>query len=114
MLKQRVITALILLAVLLPALFSSNPSGFHLIVLLMLTVGAWEWGRLNGLRAVGAIATAVVMLAAVLITWQLGWVTQAHRTLWLVAGAGWVLGSVYLINKSPLRRSTATTPRSGW
>lgn len=97
MLKQRVITALVLLAVLLPALFSSNPTGFHLIVLLMLTAGAWEWGRLNGLRAVGAVATAVLMLAAVLITWQLGWVTQAHRTLWLVAGAYWVLGSAYLI-----------------
>ena len=48
MLKQRVITALLLLAVLLPALFSANKQYFMGLSLLMIAAGAWEWGRLNG------------------------------------------------------------------
>lgn len=97
MLKQRVITAVILLAILLPALFSSHTLPFNGIVLVMLTVGAWEWGRLNHLSQRGAIATAVVMLCMGLLTWQQGWLTQSHSVVWLVAGSAWVLGSVALI-----------------
>ena len=41
MLKQRVITALALLAVLLPALFSANKQYFMGLSLLMVTAGAW-------------------------------------------------------------------------
>ena len=41
MLLQRVITAVVLLAILLPALFASNPLAFNIIVLVMLTAGAW-------------------------------------------------------------------------
>lgn len=97
MLLQRVITAVVLLAILLPALFASNPLPFNLIVLVMLTAGAWEWGRLNGLRAVGAVATGAVMLVMCLVTWQQGWLSQSHGTLWVVAGGAWVLGSALLI-----------------
>lgn len=97
MLKQRVITALVLLAVLLPALFASNSTAFHLIVLLLLTAGAWEWGRLNGLRTVGAVTTGGVMFVVALLSWQRGWIFQEHSTLWLVSGALWVLVSAYLI-----------------
>ena len=91
MLLQRVITALVLLAIVLPALFASNPWAFNVIVLLMLVAGAWEWGRLNGLRAAGAVATGAVMLLICALTWYLGWLDLAHPTLWLVAGSAWVL-----------------------
>lgn len=97
MLLQRVITAVVLLAILLPALFASNPLAFNIIVLVMLTAGAWEWGRLIGLRAVGAIATGAVMLLLCLFTWQQGWLSNSHRVLWVVAGGAWVLGSALLI-----------------
>ena len=97
MLLQRVITALVLLAILLPALFATDPIAFNIIVLVMLVAGAWEWGRLNGLRPAAALATGMVMLVACMATWQLGWLVQAHHTLWLVAGAVWVLASAVLI-----------------
>ena len=97
MLLQRVITAVVLLAILLPALFAANPTAFNIIVVVMLTAGAWEWGRLNGLRSVGALATGVVMLALCGLTWTLGWLEQAHTTLWVVSGGAWVLGSALLI-----------------
>lgn len=97
MLKQRVITAIILLAILLPALLYSNPLPFNCIVLVMLIAAGWEWGRLNHLSQSGAVATGAVMLLLGLVTWQLGWVHQSHTALWLVVGAGWVLGSAALI-----------------
>lgn len=97
MLLQRVITAVVLLAILLPALFASNPLAFNIIVLVMLTAGAWEWGRLIGLRAVGAVVTGVVMLLLCLLTWQQGWLLNSYRVLWVVAGGAWVLLSVLLV-----------------
>ena len=44
MLQQRVITALVLLAILLPALFYANTIPFTLVVLVLMAAGAWEWG----------------------------------------------------------------------
>lgn len=97
MLKQRVITAIILLAILLPALFASNPWPFNAIVLVMLAAGGWEWGRLNHLSHAGAVATGALMLLLGLLTWRLGGLEQSHYFIWLVAGAAWVLGSATLI-----------------
>lgn len=97
MLKQRVITALVLLLVLLPALFHSNSLPFNLIVLVIVTVGAWEWGRLNGLRAAWALATGAVAMLVSLLAWALGGLQQSYGLLWLLAGSGWILGSVALI-----------------
>ncbi len=38
------ITAVVLLVILLPALFASSPLPFTLIVLAMVAAAAWEWG----------------------------------------------------------------------
>lgn len=97
MLKQRVITALVLLLVLLPALFHSNSLPFNLIVLAIVTVGAWEWGRLNGLNTGLSLATGVVAMLGSLLAWALGALQQSYGFLWLLAGSAWVLGSVALI-----------------
>ena len=48
MLKQRIITAVVLLAILLPALFWPSPVPFAAVTLVLIAAGAWEWGRLNG------------------------------------------------------------------
>lgn len=97
MLKQRVITALVLLAILLPALLSSNTLAFNAIVLLMLSLAGWEWGRLNGLRMPAAVCTGLLVLCAGLGLGCSGFVTQSHTVLWLAAGGVWVLGSAALI-----------------
>lgn len=110
MLKQRVITAVVLLAILLPALFASTPLPFTLIVLVMMAAGAWEWGRLNGLGAVGAVLTAAVCLVLCGLAWLLGWLQSDLRVLWMVAGAAWVLGSVALIRAGV--SGWSTIPRS--
>ncbi|MDP3539509.1 MAG: phosphatidate cytidylyltransferase [Azonexus sp.] len=51
MLKTRVITALVLLALLLPALFYLPQGGWALLVAAFIGIGAWEWGALLGWRS---------------------------------------------------------------
>nr|MBA2673661.1 phosphatidate cytidylyltransferase [Ramlibacter sp.] len=92
MLKQRIITAVVLLAILLPALFWPSPVPFMAITLVMLAAGGWEWGRLNGLGAAGSIAAGVVTLALCAGAWALGWVGRPLPWLWTIAAAAWVLG----------------------
>lgn len=64
MLKTRVITALVLMALLLPSLFYSSQAGWSLLVAGFIGVAAWEWGALmgwNGARRVMlGMATALV------------------------------------------------------
>lgn len=61
MLKQRVITALVLIAILLPALAAHAAWPFSLLSLVFISAAGWEWSRLN--EAPGA--RAWLMAAAV-------------------------------------------------
>jgi phosphatidate cytidylyltransferase len=97
MLKQRIITALVLLAILLPALFWPTPQPFIALALVLLTAGAWEWGRLNGLGQGASVAAAVTCLVACLGAWFIGAVDAPLRPLWLLAGGLWVLSGVLLL-----------------
>ncbi|MEY4653774.1 MAG: hypothetical protein RI884_2355 [Pseudomonadota bacterium] len=105
MLKQRIITAVLLLAILLPALFWPSPVPFALVVLVLLAAGAWEWGRLNGSSQVGSVACAMACLALCLLSWTTGLVARPLPPLWLLASALWVLGGAWV-----LRRGVAGWP----
>ena len=78
MLKQRIITAVVLLAILLPALFWPSPVPLAVVTLLLLAAGAWEWGRLNGLGQAGSVAAAVACLALCGVSWSAGLAGAAH------------------------------------
>lgn len=106
MLLQRVITAVLLLAVLLPALFWPSPVPFTLVVLVMVAAGAWEWGRLNGLAPGAAGLCGVGCLVLCALAWRAGWVQQSPVGLWTLAGALWVLGGGWV-----LRRGVQGWPR---
>ncbi|PIT82346.1 phosphatidate cytidylyltransferase [Limnohabitans sp. 15K] len=99
MLKQRVITALILLALLLPALFATNPWPFMGLTVVFIAAGAWEWGRLNGLPAGMAWGGALLCLLACVLAEQLGWVQSTPPLVWLMAGAFWVLLGGWMIQR---------------
>ena len=99
MLKQRVITALILLALLLPALFATNPWPFMGLTVVLIAAGAWEWGRLNGLPAGMAWGGALLCLLACVLAEQLGWVQSTPPLVWLMAGAFWVLLGGWMIQR---------------
>lgn len=103
MLGQRVITAVVLLALLLPALFADVTWPFAVLTLAFIVAGGWEWGRLNGLdgRAsllLGAVSGGLaLMLATMNEPAGLCRACDATALLWLVGGlaalrlgpAGW-------------------------
>lgn len=97
MLKQRVITALVLLLVLLPALFYRSPAPFIAIALVLMAAGAWEWGRLNGYGQVTSLLCGLVSVLVCTATWWLGVLEQSLVLLWLLAGAAWVLAGAWLL-----------------
>ena len=99
MLKQRVITALALLAVLLPALFSPNKQYFMGLSLLMISAGAWEWGRLSGRSDAEAIGGGVLCLLAGVFAFDQGWGLHVPEALWQFAGAAWVLLGVWMLRQ---------------
>lgn len=119
MLKQRVITALILMAILLPALAAQALWPFAALGLLFVSAAGWEWARLNGWPGARALAmgAAVAVLGYVaaeavhLDPWGLSTsapesaaATHVHvpgqalagfmvpAAVWWVTGAMWVLG----------------------
>ncbi|PIM53068.1 phosphatidate cytidylyltransferase [Roseateles chitinivorans] len=93
MLLQRVITALVLLAILLPALFASNPIWFALLTLVMIAAAGWEWSRLNGKPGVPALLFGAALAAVCAATFYVvGF--QVPTWCWWLAGGLWVLGGV--------------------
>lgn len=109
MLKQRVITALVLLGVVLGALFLMPPWGWGLLSLAGLAVAAFEWFRLlvEGRRVFGLSILIVAGCLAWLLWRELGGAPGA----WL----GWLLGLDLLLWLGVAAPSviTARTPRSG-
>ena len=97
MLKQRVITAMVLLAILLPALFYKTPIPFCALALLMIAAGAWEWGRLNALGSIGSLGLSATCVMACGLSWYAGLLERPLPILWAVAGATWVLAGGWLL-----------------
>lgn len=99
MLKQRIVTALVLLALLLPALFYPSIEPFAVLTLLLIVAGGWEWARLNGIEGWPAKALGLGLGALLLLVWSAGGLTQNLRALWLLAGALWVPLAVWMLRR---------------
>ncbi len=97
MLKQRVITAVVLLAILLPALFYPSYVPFCAITLVLISAGGWEWGRLNGCSQPMSVLIGLTCLLACLLSWSAGLLTPSLPWLWSAAGATWVLVGGWLL-----------------
>lgn len=94
MLGQRVITALVLLAVLLPTLWVDSPWPFTAFVACTMAAAGWEWALLNGVRGAAALGFGAFVVAlgvagnglvATVSFWS-AWVSVA----WVLGGA-WAL-----------------------
>ena len=99
MLKQRVITALVLLALLLPALLAQTAEPLAALGLILIAAAAWEWGRLNGLTMRGSLRLAAVCLILCLLIWQAQWAYQTPFDVWTPLGGFWVLAGAWLIHR---------------
>lgn len=90
MLKQRIITALLLLPFALGGFFLLDGALFALFIGAIVTLGAWEWARLAGLTAqVQRIAFAVLVALLLLALYRLPalapWVLLLAVLWWAVA-----------------------------
>lgn len=122
MLGQRVVTAVVLLALLLPALFADAAWPFASLTLAFIVAGGWEWGRLNGLPLrssllLGGVAGALALaLAGLKEPAGVCRACDSTALLWLVGGlfalrlgpAGWGrLPAALRIAVGPLLLATA-------
>lgn len=89
MLKQRVITALILMAILLPALAAQPLWPFAALSLLFVSAAGWEWARLNGWPGVRAWLQGCAVAAVALVAAQV-----AGLDPWGLSGAADVASAV--------------------
>lgn len=70
MLGQRIATALVLLAIIVPAIFLAPPWVWGLVSLLMLSIAGSEWGRLMGAPRAGRLLGILLAAAGAI---YLGW-----------------------------------------
>jgi phosphatidate cytidylyltransferase len=101
MLKQRVITAAVLLALLLPALFASSPLPFALFTLVLVGAAGWEWGSLNGAAPLLAIGFGLLLAAACSAALLAGWTNTAPPLAWWLSAALWVFGGAFALRRGP-------------
>jgi phosphatidate cytidylyltransferase len=97
MLKQRILTAIVLLALLIPAVLAADPLGFAVLTALFIGAGGWEWGRLNGLSHRTSLASAVVCAGLCGVFWVTGLVDRPLPSLWIFVGAAWVGLALWLL-----------------
>ena len=97
MLKTRVATALVMLAVLLGVLFRLPTGAGRGLFAVLVLLGAWEWARFAGLRALLPRLSYVLAVAALC---ALAWRLSEARGQWLALMAGaaawWLLAFGWL------------------
>jgi phosphatidate cytidylyltransferase len=101
MLLQRVITAVVLLALLLPALFAPTAWPFALLSLLLIAAAGWEWARLNGVASVAAIGPGVLLALAGAWALHTGSFARTPASWWWWATLVWVLGGALVLRRGP-------------
>jgi len=103
MLKQRVVTAVVLLALLLPALFAPVAWPFAAVTLVLLAAAGWEWGRLNGARSAPAVLMGASIGVAGVAAAVAGWSDGAPSGVWMVAAMFWVPFIAWALRAGPSR-----------
>src|SRR3989338_8067007 len=104
MLKSRVITATVLLALLLAALFALPPAAWAVLIVVMVMQGAVEWSRLSGFTGRKAsLYWGVNLLLMLGLLWMDAGTTEAQRLqihlavyavsalLWLIIVPAWLM-----------------------
>lgn len=92
MLGQRIVTAVVLLAILVGTLMAASPLPFAALVLALAAAGAWEWARMNGASPAMAVGQGVVVVAAGAMAWLMGWrPADLPAWFWPVVTLGWLV-----------------------
>jgi phosphatidate cytidylyltransferase len=94
-LKERVITAVVAVAVLLLVLFVLPRAAAQAVIALVILAGAWEWSGFfgSGSTSVRALYAGLIAVLMGLVTWQ---APQLNGLLFQVALAWWVCALVWM------------------
>jgi len=106
MLKQRVITALILLALILGAIFYLSTPWFALAIAIPVGLGAWEWANIMGVEDSSARFPyiALILVSCGLVYWlRLDFVLYLSCLWW--AAAVWLVKAYPGVQNRSLNRS---------
>ncbi|MNO54472.1 Phosphatidate cytidylyltransferase [compost metagenome] len=95
MLKQRVLTALVLLPVALAGFFLLDGAAFSLFIGLIVALGAWEWARLAGYGRQGERCAYAALVAVLMLVCSL--LPQLAGAILLVALLWWLLATVMVL-----------------
>ncbi len=101
MLRQRIITALVLVAFLLGALMLDSAWPFALLTLLLIAAAGWEWGRLNQAGDMLSLAMGAAVALAGAVALCSGWRDQAPDPLWWVVATLWVVAGAVALRSGP-------------
>lgn len=93
MLKQRLITAAVLLLIFVAALLAPNAAYFGALTLLFVSLGGWEWSRLNGIAGIGAVVLALLIAGLCAACWYFGWLSILPHWIWFVPATVWVVSA---------------------
>lgn len=107
MLRQRIITALILAPLALGAILFLPLLGFQIAFAGIIALGAWEWANLTGLTTppskliyttlVAAICLALGVMVPVSEIWVLGELHHLHKSILIMSGFWWSLSLALII-----------------
>lgn len=105
MLRQRVLTAVVLLALLLPAMFAPSPQPFAALALIAIGAAGWEWARLNGWSGASPVVLGLVVSLGGAALW---WVSRDASAatagwLWWLAVLWWVAGGSLVLARGVSR-----------
>lgn len=97
MLLQRVLTAIALLVVFIPTLMVEQSWPMAVFALILMTAGAWEWGKLNTTHQWMPWFCAAIVTALAGASWYGNIFNQSLYSIWMVGGCFWILLSAYLL-----------------
>jgi phosphatidate cytidylyltransferase len=106
MLKQRVITAVILAPLILALIFLTSTKAFAVLLMLIFLLGLWEWTRMAGAwgrprRALVLFAYAIVFVACwPLLRTDWWWTPVLAGLVWWLLALGWLTHAEFASDKS--------------
>lgn len=98
MLKARIITAIVVLVLFLPAVFLLSATGWALFVAAVVAIAAWEWARLGRLQVAAVFAYASLILT---ISFVLFFHAEWRILAYACSAAFWVAVAPLLLRVHP-------------
>ncbi len=98
MLKQRLLTALVLIPLVVWAVLALSTNALGLVLALFVVLGSWEWGRLIGLNSVVARTGYVLLIVTLLLLAHISarQLAGVEFMIFVLAGAWWLIGTVWV------------------